>query len=170
MAKSKKDTKGWVKISRTILDNFLWTSEKPFDDRSAWIDLILLMNHEDGAFQTKRGEIVKVPRGSHFTSIRKLAERWHWSKSRVDRYIGTLIDAKMVTQSRTQSGTLLNLVNYSNYQGRKDTDRDTDRDTDDTRTRTKELKNKRNSMPLSPSEKMEAMRRHIEEMKKEGEE
>lgn len=121
MARSKKDKSGWVVISRSILTNYLWTSEKPFDDRSAWIDLILLANHEDGVIQTRKGELIKVPRGSHFTSIRKLAERWHWSRSAVERFLETLTETQMVTQTGTRSGTLLSLVNYDNFQGRADT-------------------------------------------------
>ena len=38
---------GWVKIHRQIQDNAIWMSDEPFDSRSAWIDLILMANHED---------------------------------------------------------------------------------------------------------------------------
>ena len=129
MAGNKKDKSGWVVLSRSILTNYLWTSDVPFDDRSAWIDLILLANREDGAFQVRSGEVIKVPRGSHFTSIRKLAERWHWSKDRVNRFLATLTATQMVTQTRTPTGTLLSLVNYDNFQGRRDSNKDTYKDT-----------------------------------------
>ena len=79
---ASKDKHGWVKISRDILNNILWLSEEPFDVRSAWIDLILMVNHEDAEFLTRRGEIVKIPRGSTLTSIRKLSLRYSSSPQR----------------------------------------------------------------------------------------
>lgn len=128
----------WVKINRSIFDNFLWKKNTPFDVRSAWIDLILLANHEDGQFMTSRGELIKIPRGSHFTSTRSLAERWHWNRDTVSRYIRTLVDAEMLTQTATHSGTLLSLVNYDNYQGGAATDHATHRAADHTADHTAE--------------------------------
>lgn len=128
----------WVKINRSIFDNFLWKKNTPFDVRSAWIDLILLANHEDGQFMTSRGELIKIPRGSHFTSTRSLAERWHWNRDTVSRYIRTLVDAEMLTQTATHSGTLLSLVNYDNYQGGAATDHATHRAADHTADHTTE--------------------------------
>ena len=128
----------WVKINRSIFDNFLWKKNTPFDVRSAWIDLILLANHEDGQFMTSRGELIKIPRGSHFTSTRSLAERWHWNRDTVSRYIRTLVDAEMLTQTATHSGTLLSLVNYDNYQGGTATDHATHRAADHTTDHTAE--------------------------------
>lgn len=128
----------WVKINRSIFDNFLWKKNTPFDVRSAWIDLILLANHEDGQFMTSRGELIKIPRGSHFTSTRSLAERWHWNRDTVSRYIRTLVDAEMLTQTATHSGTLLSLVNYDNYQGGAATDHATHRAADHTTDHTAE--------------------------------
>lgn len=153
----------WVKINRSIFDNFIWKKNTPFDYRSAWIDLILLANHEDGEFLTSRGELIKVPRGAHFTSIRSLSERWHWSKQSVVHFLHILCDAQMITQCGTKSGTLLCLVNYSEYQGGKDTGRytnkdtmwytneDTNEDTGGVRTRIEEEKNERIEEAFSSS-------------------
>ena len=121
----------WVKVNRSIFDNYLWKSGEPFDCRSAWIDLILLANHEDGYFRTSKGVTIKIPRGSHFTSVRKLSERWHWSVGKVERYLRGLTDTQMITQSGTQSGTLLSLVNYDDYQGQRYTDEHTNEHTDE---------------------------------------
>lgn len=139
MAKSKKDKSGWVKISRTVQQNFLWKEEEPFDRRSAWIDLILLANHEPGEIQTRSGETVKIPVGSHYTSIRKLSERWHWSKDKTRRFLATLTATQMTTLTATPNGTLITLVKYRDFQGVRDTEQDANRDTNrhtvETRTR-----------------------------------
>ena len=38
--------KGWVKIWRKIWASDIWDDEEPFCKRAAWIDLILMANHE----------------------------------------------------------------------------------------------------------------------------
>ena len=38
---------GWVCTHRKICEHWLWKDENPFDKRSAWIDLIMMANHED---------------------------------------------------------------------------------------------------------------------------
>ena len=114
MAKSKDP--GWVKISRSILNNPIWTSPEPFSIRDAWIDLILMANFEDKEIMTRHGKTIKIPRGSTFTSIKHLADRWHWSPNKVRRQIERLNRLGMVTISGTADGTLLTLVKYRDFQ------------------------------------------------------
>ena len=51
-----------IKLHRQIEDNPLRFSE-PFTRAQAWIDLLLLTNHDYGIFYV-RGNRVEVPRGS----------------------------------------------------------------------------------------------------------
>ena len=110
-----RDAKGWVTLHRKIWTTDLWMSKKPFDERSAWIDLILMADYE----QTE-----KLKRGQVLTSYGELADRWHWSKSRVHRFIHKLQDKKMVkieqnksgTENGTQNGTVLTIEKYAVYQ------------------------------------------------------
>lgn len=144
-----KNDNGWVKIYRSLFDNPLWTKE-PFTRGQAWVDLIMMVNHEDGEFINHQGNAVKVPRGSCFTSIQKLADRWHWSPNKVRRYIGTLTDMQMVKQTGEPTGTLLSLVKYDDFQGGRrtggTTDGRTDGRTDGTRTRSnKEIEEEKNT-------------------------
>lgn len=170
MAKSKKDRAGWVAISRSLQRNFIWDSEEPFDRRSAWIDLILTANHEPGVFQSRSGETVNVPAGATYTSIRKLAERWHWSKDKVRRYLATLTATQMITQTATPNGTLLTLVKYKDFQGVRDTKQDANRDTvehtDKTRTtiyNNEQQINNNKKRPVSMQETMDALQRWARE-------
>ena len=107
---------GWIKLHRQITENVLWKDDDPFDRRSAWIDLLLMVNHEDREIMVN-GNIIVVQRGQTLTSDIKLAERWRWSRNRVRRYIAAIEAAKMVTVKRTCYGTWLNVVNYAFYQG-----------------------------------------------------
>lgn len=162
-----KKRKGWIKLYRDLQDNALWSSDIPFDERSAWVDLLLTVNHEDGQVFTHNKEFVPVKRGSTLTSLRKLAERWHWSANRVKRFLETLSAMKMVkieTHPGTHSGTLLTVVKYDDFQGERNTheytdehiDEDsgeyTDEYTDEVQTRNKEIKNdKEGEEPFIPS-------------------
>ena len=127
--------KGWIKIYRQIQDSAIWTSDRPFDDRSAWIDLIMMANIESKSV-LYRGQTVIVNRGDVYTSVRKLAARWHWSTGKVSRYLNNLTKLEMVKRKKsTKSATLLTLVNYEDFQSvryrDKDTDKDTNKDTDE---------------------------------------
>ena len=158
MAKSK----GWIKIDRSIVDNSLWKSDEPFDMRSAWIDLILMANHEDGEVITKRGDVIKVPRGSMFTSVRSLSARWHWSHGKVERYTEMLKNLKMIEKIGTRNGTLLSLVKYSDFQDSRYARGGADGGADGGRTRIiKNEKEKKSnySVPVSMEETLEAMKR-----------
>lgn len=122
--------KGWIKLYRQIQDNMLWTESEPFDRRSAWIDLIMMANVQSKEIMY-RGQTIKIKRGQVYTSIRKLATRWHWSRDKVNRFIKTLIKAHMIEHdTRTHTATLLTIVKYDNFQSRADTNKSTNKSTD----------------------------------------
>jgi len=106
---------GWVALHRKIWKSDVWKSKKPFDERSAWVDLLLMAEFADGA-KAKRGQIL--------TSYGELADRWHWSKSRVHRFIHNLEADKCIkispsksgTANGTASGTVLTIEKYAVYQ------------------------------------------------------
>lgn len=45
----------------------------------AWIDLILLAQHQVGTFTDRRGNLIDGKRGCVYRSERFLAETWGWS-------------------------------------------------------------------------------------------
>jgi len=76
---------GWISIHRQIWNNWTW-QDKPFSKGQAWIDLLLLVNHEDNKIFID-GELMLVKRGQRVTSIRQLADRWGWSRHKVDDFL-----------------------------------------------------------------------------------
>lgn len=165
MAKSKKDP-GWIMLGRSILDSEIWNSSEPFDYRSAWIDLILMVNYEDKQFITRHNEVIDIKRGSTFTSIQHLCDRWRWSKGKVRRYITLLKKLGMIEFCGSADGTLLTLVNYRKFQDRRHTDGPADGPPDGPADgpRLKEYKErkerkKRASAPLSTAETIEALKK-----------
>lgn len=122
---------GFVKIYRSLQSHWLWTADEPFDIRSAWIDLIMMVNHE--ATKLKVGQqVVNIRAGQTWTSYVKLANRWKWSRERVYRYIKMLKRDGMIYVDGTPNGTLLTLVNYENFAGRGNTRETSDETTDKT--------------------------------------
>lgn len=136
----------WVKIHRQIRESAIWETDEPFDRRSAWLDLIMEANTKAKDIPWK-GQVINVKRGDVYTSIRKLASRWHWSTSKVARFLSILEELGMVKRHKNvKSVTLLTIVNYGKYQDR----RNADEYTNETQTRRKRnadgvlLKNNKN--------------------------
>ena len=141
------ENSGWVILSRKIQDNWIW--ENP-DMLKAWLDLIFLMNFKDRKLIID-GQLKIIKRGQYFTSIRNLASRWEWSKDRVERFLKLLESDKMISRSRTPSGTLLTLIKYEDFQGQPDTNKDTDKDTDkDKKNKRKEFNKRKEYKEASP--------------------
>lgn len=106
---------GWIKLHRQIQECFLWRIKEPFDKRSAWIDLLLLMEHQNKNLMID-GKIETIKRGSYMLSIEKLCDRWMWSRNKVKRYLDVLEREHMIVTRRTNKGTLVIVVNYCVYQ------------------------------------------------------
>lgn len=158
--------KGWIKLSRGLLDSTVWNVQEPFTIRDAWIDLLLSVNFEDKEMVTKHGNVIKIPRGSMFTSIKHLADRWHWSPNKVRRQTKMLKNLGMITMSGTADGTLLTVVKYRDFQDGRRADGTADGTSDGTTdgTRLKKEKNdkerkKRASAPPSLEDKFAAIER-----------
>lgn len=105
---------GWVKIHRSITEHWLY-KEKPFCMFGAWIDLLLMANHEDRKFPLG-DKIITIKRGQMVTSFRSLSERWGWGMGRVKRFLNLICVDNMISINSTTNGTLLTIVNYDVYQ------------------------------------------------------
>ena len=115
---------------RSLQDNILW-QDKPFTRGQAWVDLLLSVNHKDNTFLLN-GVPKKIKSGQLWTSREKLAERWGWSKSKVNRFLVLLSDTHMASVSGTPNGTLLTIENWAKFQDARTTKRNTHDTTDDT--------------------------------------
>lgn len=105
---------GWIKLHRKIMDTPLYLSE-PFTRMQAWIDLLLLANHKEGLFYV-RGNKVVVGRGQIGTSSRMLANRWKWSRGKVERFLQDLEESGQIKPQKTNVITLISICNYDEYQ------------------------------------------------------
>jgi len=105
---------GWIKLYRKLTDNPLWKCEK-FTRGQAWVDLILLANHEYGYFYLRNHKI-EVQRGQVGYSQLKLAERWKWSRSKVKKFLNDMEKEQQVEQQQSKSTSTITIVNYEIYQ------------------------------------------------------
>lgn len=116
--------KGWIKLHRSICDNKLWF-EEPFTRAQAWIDLLILANHEQMTLY-KRGIRVVVNRGEVGWAERELSERWRWSRGKLRRYLKTLEMEQQIVQQKNHTLSRIIIKNYSKYQENSTTDSTTD--------------------------------------------
>jgi len=107
---------GWIKLYRSLDNHWLWNNGTAFDDRSAWIDLLMLMNYQERKFQLGK-ELLTAERGERVTSIRKLAERWGWSRTKTRNYLELLEKDGMIELIKTSKRTRVKVCNYDLYQG-----------------------------------------------------
>lgn len=105
---------GWVKLHRKLTESEIWTSE-PFTRGQAWVDLIMLANHDYGFFYL-RDHKVEVQRGQVGWSQQKLAERWRWSRTKVRKFLNDLEKEQQLIQQQSFSTSILTLINYDIYQ------------------------------------------------------
>ncbi len=109
-----KKNKGFIPLWRDLQDHWIWKRPDPFDYRSAWVDILMSVNHEERKISVD-GRVQVIRPGEMWTSITILANRWHWSRPKVYRYIKLLKMDGMINTNGTPSGTLLTVVNYSNF-------------------------------------------------------
>lgn len=107
--------KGWYRSERRQFDDE-WLCDKPFNRFAAWQYLIAAACHRPTVLRLSHGQ-VHLETGQLTASVRFLAERWGWSKTRVTRVIEAFKNRDML---RVESGTgqmVITICNYAQYQG-----------------------------------------------------
>ncbi len=105
---------GWISLHRKIQKHWLW-KDKPFSKGQAWIDILMMVNHEDGKAYF-RDLVYEVKRGERITSELQLAERWRWSRNKVRKFLDDLKKEQMLEVKKDKRKTFLKVVNYNTYQ------------------------------------------------------
>jgi DNA-binding transcriptional MocR family regulator len=106
---------GYIFLSRKLREHWIWGGET-FSSGQAWIDIIFSANFCDQKKKNRYKNKEVIKRGSFVTSIRTLAERWHWGKDRVSAFLEKLEEDGMITVRSDARGTLITVCNYSEYQ------------------------------------------------------
>lgn len=140
---------GWICLNRSLLDHWLW-QDKPFSRGQAWIDLLLMTNHDENKFLLG-SELIVVGRGEFVTSEIKLMERWGWSKEKTRKFLNTLVKDGMIEKKTDRRKTTIKIVNYGKFNDmqtrekpQKDHRQTTDRPQTDTNNKENNLNNENN--------------------------
>lgn len=115
----------FLRLSRRFFLHPLWTEDRPYSRAEAWLDCLRKATWEDQR-QMVDGNMVDVKRGGLVASVRYLAKRWSWSKSKVCVFLDLLEQQKMIRREKGQGVTVIHLCNYEKFNPKKDTNRDTD--------------------------------------------
>jgi len=150
------NSQGWIRLHRQIMETPEWLAE-PFTRGQAWVDLLLLANHETG-FIRKRGILIAVDRGQVGYSEESLAERWQWSRGKVRRFLVELARLSRISHKisektipkKTSVSSLINIINYDKYQMNS-----TEDDTEDGRKTVQEQRMKRMKRNIFLSDSIE---------------
>ena len=113
---------GFIALHREAFDHHLLHDGDRF---RAWFWMVSEAAWKPTRIRIK-GETIELQRGELSFSQRFLAEKWGWSKSRVDRFITDLRDEGMI-ETRTKNGAtaghkagqgqaIISICNYAKYQ------------------------------------------------------
>ena len=114
---NQDESDGWFSIHRKLLQSPYWLADE-FTRGQAWVDLIGLANHKDAKFFV-RGIPVHVKRGQVGWSKKRLAERWKWSRPKVDRFLNRLESEQQIVQHDNGPSWLITLTKYDSYQANR---------------------------------------------------
>lgn len=109
---------GWISLNRSIQEHWIYAEERTFSKYEAWLDLLFMVNHAPGKAPIGN-QIIDVDRGQRVTSIKKLAEHWSWSRSKVNSFLKMLQSDGMIDFKTTSKYTLVTIVKYDFYQSEK---------------------------------------------------
>ena len=121
----------YFQMARGWMDSDVF-DDAPFTEREAWIWLI-----EQAAWRPTRarikGQTINLERGDLCFAQRFMAEKWQWSKSRVDRFLKRLAAENMISSrskigataghSAGQGQSIITICNYEKYQSPKSQER-----------------------------------------------
>ena len=121
---------GWIKLYRSATENWTFDNEEKKCSFAAWVDLLLMVNHENKKIMI-RGNLIEIQRGQKLTSIAKLSKRWKWTERKTSNFLKQLQDDGMIFYESSRTlGTLITVRNYAIFQGDSRTDDSTDSSTD----------------------------------------
>lgn len=112
----------WIKLNRDIQNHWIYKEKRKFSKYEAWIDLIMMANHEEHKF-IFGGELIKVRRGEIITSEIKLMEKFRWSKSKLRLFLELLEKDEMIEKKTTSKRTSVFIKNYNKFQDKSTEER-----------------------------------------------
>jgi hypothetical protein len=105
--------RGWIKKHRRILDH--WIGRDPY--ANAVFDYLVLRANRERSRAPVGREMVFLERGQVMTSAGEIAGHWGMNRKTVQRILDQLEADGSVTQTVSQRGRIITVVNYGLWQG-----------------------------------------------------
>ena len=106
---------GWIAISRDLFSHAFFAKE-PMSEREAWVWMIARAAWKDTRHRVG-ADMIDVPRGSFFCSLRELQGVWGWgSDTRVRTFLRRLQSERMINAVSNAGKTHVTICNYSEFQ------------------------------------------------------
>jgi len=129
---------GWIKLHRSIKNHWLFNNDKFF---KWWVILLIEVNHKDNKIQLGYN-LHEIKRGQSAKSLRSWAKLFNSEVKQVVKFFDLLESDNMIKREilgkGKQSTTLINIENYSTYQGSSETQETTQRTTREPRNEPRE--------------------------------
>jgi DNA polymerase III gamma/tau subunit len=111
---------GWIKLWRKVWEHPFFKEKRSFSKFEAWVDMILMADHEDNQ-RIIKGKVIDCKRGEIITSERFLENRWGWSRDKLRRFLTALEEGQpalkpQTNRQQTATHTTIHIINYDTYQ------------------------------------------------------
>lgn len=107
---------GWIKISRSITEHWLW---KDAEILKWWLDLLLMAAWKEHKELVGR-QLVSLEKGQLIASLAYLCKRWKRSRPMVESFISNLEQDGMITKAVCNNISIITIANYECYQTTND--------------------------------------------------
>ena len=103
----------YIKIEYSCLESKLFLDDK-YDKFHAWIDLINLAENTSKSLRLN-GIDIDLEQGELATSVRVLAKRWGWGKTKVCSFLNDLEQSGKISVRTTKAASIIRIADYQSY-------------------------------------------------------
>lgn len=105
----------WIRVQTSIFDHELFAAAE-LSQREAWLWLIANVAWKETRHRIGN-EVLDVPVGSMFVTLRSLQSAWHWGSDKRVRTFLSMLESERMIETKTDAGkTQITVCNYTRYQ------------------------------------------------------
>ena len=100
--------KGFVRIPRRLFEDKQWNTKRVYSELDAVTDIYTSACIQDRI--EADGTVIR--RNQLAMSVRSLAERWMWTKSKVERFLAALVKKGYIKIEASRSMTIVTIIDF----------------------------------------------------------